>query len=380
VNNDDFLSAIRGRPADRTTRLAYSDWLDERGDSRAELIRVCEAMRRVPVFADDYWRLKGRRNELLPACPLDWLAATGYDGSDYDPIFRDGVPDGWRERWRLIREFTERWHGVDVPDVGGQRAAVREAEDRLGLALPPSVQEYVAFSHDLCVFGTPEHDPQRHVAMLFHAAHYELNHADPHLAIGLVYYTLSGSVLGIYRDDLIYPDPPTSNFKVGERAYDEFDVDYDESGIPQQRLAVPRYCAPSLSVSVLSGLTSEMPVAGWLSRNIADRQAEFFGPLPVDFPVHAAFDDYRIYETREMIVLVAGGRPGEYGGPPRQILTALVRRPIPVESIPPYLFGTDDRETMSSGWLGPEWYRRQMAEQYSQPGARQPPRWTSPLE
>ena len=43
----------------------------------AELVRVCEEMRQVPVFADRYWELKARRNELWAGCPLDWLQATG---------------------------------------------------------------------------------------------------------------------------------------------------------------------------------------------------------------------------------------------------------------------------------------------------------------
>ena len=144
-----FLAAIRAAPESRLTRHVYADWLEERGDPRHELVRVCEAMRTVPVWSDDYWAWKARRNELWTQFPIEWLEATGYDGSDYDPIFRDGVPDGVRERWRLIREFTERWHGVSVPDVGGRRDVVARKETRLGLTLPESVREYVAFAHDV---------------------------------------------------------------------------------------------------------------------------------------------------------------------------------------------------------------------------------------
>ena len=146
-----FLAAMRAAPASRLTRHVYADWLEERGDPRHELVRVCEAMRGVPVWSDDYWQLKARRNALWTQFPIEWLEATGYDGSDYDPIFRDGVPDGVRERWRLIREFTERWHGVSVPDVGGQREAVQGEEDHLGFELPFSVRELIAFTHDVGV-------------------------------------------------------------------------------------------------------------------------------------------------------------------------------------------------------------------------------------
>ncbi len=149
-----FLAAMRAAPAARLTRHVYADWLEERGDPRHELVRVCEAMRAVPVWSDDYWQWKARRNELWTRFPIEWLEATGYDGSDYDPIFRDGVPDGVRERWRLIREFTERWHGVSVPDVGGRRDVIAREEARLGLTLPESVRELIAFTHDVGVKGT----------------------------------------------------------------------------------------------------------------------------------------------------------------------------------------------------------------------------------
>jgi uncharacterized protein (TIGR02996 family) len=35
-----FLSAIEAAPADALPRLVYADWLEERGDSRAEFIRL----------------------------------------------------------------------------------------------------------------------------------------------------------------------------------------------------------------------------------------------------------------------------------------------------------------------------------------------------
>ena len=60
---DPLLDAIRRTPADRTLRLAYADWLEERDDPRYELVRVCEAMRDVPVYSDRYWALKARRND-----------------------------------------------------------------------------------------------------------------------------------------------------------------------------------------------------------------------------------------------------------------------------------------------------------------------------
>jgi uncharacterized protein (TIGR02996 family) len=172
-----YLQAIAARPHDRQLRRLYADWLEALEPRRTELIRVCEAMRDVPVWSDHYWELKARRNKLWEQCPLEWLEATGYDGSHYDPIFRDGVPDGWRERWRLIREFTERWHGIHVSDVGGRRAEIEQAEGRLGLELPPSLREYIAYVYDIAD-SSPPHDPRRYNT-LFHSAYYLLFRLHP---------------------------------------------------------------------------------------------------------------------------------------------------------------------------------------------------------
>src|SRR5689334_19888781 len=111
-----FLDAIKSQPEDRAVPLVYADWLEERGDPRGELIRVEEEMRSLPIYSDRYWELKPRRNALQAGCEAKWLQQLRY-GTDYEPVFRE-IPDGWKERWRLLREFTERWHGIPVGDVG----------------------------------------------------------------------------------------------------------------------------------------------------------------------------------------------------------------------------------------------------------------------
>ena len=40
-----FLDALAAEPEDGLTRLAYADWLEERGDPRAELLRLEETPR-----------------------------------------------------------------------------------------------------------------------------------------------------------------------------------------------------------------------------------------------------------------------------------------------------------------------------------------------
>jgi uncharacterized protein (TIGR02996 family) len=147
MSDESFLAAIDASPQDRTPRLVYADWLEERGDPRGELIRVEEEMRSVPIYADRYWEFKPRRNELREGCDPEWLRHLRY-GTDYEPVFRE-VPEDWQGRWRLIRELLERWYGIPLGDVGGHRNEVRLREGRLSFRLPPGMKEWIALYADL---------------------------------------------------------------------------------------------------------------------------------------------------------------------------------------------------------------------------------------
>ncbi|MCA9068450.1 MAG: TIGR02996 domain-containing protein, partial [Planctomycetaceae bacterium] len=149
VGEDQFLEEI-GKAEDRTVRLVYADWLDEQGDPRGELVRIEEEMRGIPIYSDRYWELKPHRNQLRADCPNEWLAQMEY-GTVYEPTFRD-IPDGWKERWRLIREFTERWYGIPMPDVGYDEEKIfpdfrwSSISDK---PAPPSMLEWIAYANDI---------------------------------------------------------------------------------------------------------------------------------------------------------------------------------------------------------------------------------------
>jgi uncharacterized protein (TIGR02996 family) len=342
-DDDSYLRAIRAHPDDRQLRRLYADWLGAFEPRRTELIRVCEAMRDVSVWSDRYWELKARRNELWEQCPLDWLEATGYDGGYYDPVFRDGVPDGCRERWRLIREFTERWHGISVPDVGGQRAKIAQVEEQLGVELPASLREYVAYIHDLADSSLP-HDPRRYNT-LFHSAYSVIHLLSRYPAVSLIHFTLDSSVLGIARADLTTADPPTYCF---DEVVDENGVSYSPPSSRSPR--PPTLFAPSLSLSIFRNLFIQLPTAGDMEARGADLD-DWLPRLAFDFPIHARFDDTHIFETNELLVLIS--RRGN-----DHLVEAIVRRHIPAESVPGYLFGGTGENIGSAGMLTPERYRR----------------------
>jgi hypothetical protein len=70
-------------------------------------------------------------------------------GTECEPVFRHGIPDGWRERWRLIREFTERWHRIPMNDVGDRQTDIDRMESRFGRKFPPAVREWIAFGLEM---------------------------------------------------------------------------------------------------------------------------------------------------------------------------------------------------------------------------------------
>jgi uncharacterized protein (TIGR02996 family) len=66
-----FLSAIVANPDDRTAKLVYADWLQERDDPRAEIVRLKVA---VDTQAEGWAAARERLAELEPTVPATWLA------------------------------------------------------------------------------------------------------------------------------------------------------------------------------------------------------------------------------------------------------------------------------------------------------------------
>jgi uncharacterized protein (TIGR02996 family) len=65
-----FLSAIMANPEDQTAKLVYADWLQERDDPRAEIVRL-KVM--VDTLADGWVAARERLTELEPTVPATWL-------------------------------------------------------------------------------------------------------------------------------------------------------------------------------------------------------------------------------------------------------------------------------------------------------------------
>src|SRR5262249_44717851 len=68
-----FLDALRADPLDDVTRQVYADWLEERGDERAALLR---AERQYALTPEDR-REEGRLARLSASADADWAFQAG---------------------------------------------------------------------------------------------------------------------------------------------------------------------------------------------------------------------------------------------------------------------------------------------------------------
>jgi uncharacterized protein (TIGR02996 family) len=76
MTDDDWLAAIAAAPDDPLVRLAYADWLDDRGDPRGELLRLDAELAGGPDGEPAAEPLRARLVELVPAADARWRAAS----------------------------------------------------------------------------------------------------------------------------------------------------------------------------------------------------------------------------------------------------------------------------------------------------------------
>lgn len=146
-----FLKAIAESPDDQQLRYVFADWLEEKGDQRAELVRIEEQSKSLALWSDEYWGLKSRRNELRKSCKPKFLKTLNY-GQRYEPVFAN-CPEDALSRWRLIREFTERFFNLELPDVGREPSDIDEIQLVPRDQIPVSIVEWMSFTEDIA--GTP---------------------------------------------------------------------------------------------------------------------------------------------------------------------------------------------------------------------------------
>jgi uncharacterized protein (TIGR02996 family) len=126
-----FLSAIQASPADATLRLVYADWLEERGDTRAEFLRLhlllksfdpddlnrVEAERQLSCLrksADATWLAIIEPEHFLREddrgwckCVEDWHRKTPFPESKFHREVQDTECDVWKRLLDLVEQSAE---------------------------------------------------------------------------------------------------------------------------------------------------------------------------------------------------------------------------------------------------------------------------------
>jgi len=310
-----FLAAITAAPNDAVPRLIYADWLEERGDPRNELVRIEEEMRTLPVFSDRYWQLKPQRNELRDRAPEEWLETMHY-GTDCLPLFAHGIPKGWKERWRLIREFTERWHHRPLGDVGGRAEEIRQEETGLGRVFPPSIREWVAFAHDV------RRSPHDYEVL---RDSYQMEELEGHSAVSLLLQGEGDYHWAVRHADFALPDPPVYGFYL-----DYEDEDEEESVfVPEERNPI----AAAVTEFVLGYVMDYARAAGGGFGTEVAQGAKLIRDLKAAFPVQCKLGTTGIFEAENLLVRV---RPLQ--GRSRKYLNVEIAKPLPREAIPTFLW------------------------------------------
>lgn len=119
TTEDDFQNALTATPDDWQTRLVFADWLQDRGDPRADGYRALGVLKLRPhaVGTRNWWTAKGDGQPYYNHLPPDWFQLLA------------GYKHRSQGRWR----WPEAW----VADRDN-RAEIEDAAARAFSGLPPA--------------------------------------------------------------------------------------------------------------------------------------------------------------------------------------------------------------------------------------------------
>jgi uncharacterized protein (TIGR02996 family) len=93
-----FLRAIAREPDDDAARLVFADWLEERGDRRAEYLRLDSRLQRLAEAEPGYADLKSRWQELRSRLSPSWLTVLGRSEiENCEDLFKFRCPQRWEK-------------------------------------------------------------------------------------------------------------------------------------------------------------------------------------------------------------------------------------------------------------------------------------------
>jgi uncharacterized protein (TIGR02996 family) len=95
-----FIEAILANPEDEAPRLIYADWLEERGDARGELLRVENALAKLPPGDGRGPSLRSRLQQLRQGIGEEWLALIDRSRIEGCVRFHYECPKQWAQLTR----------------------------------------------------------------------------------------------------------------------------------------------------------------------------------------------------------------------------------------------------------------------------------------
>jgi uncharacterized protein (TIGR02996 family) len=104
----DFRKAILANPADRSVRLVYADWLEERGDPRGEYLRLETERGDIQVSDGKHCHVQERLNSLRGAFDRQWVLSVG--------LFRICTVDDLVFYLRTFLDLSSSENSVHIPD------------------------------------------------------------------------------------------------------------------------------------------------------------------------------------------------------------------------------------------------------------------------
>jgi uncharacterized protein (TIGR02996 family) len=140
TTEDDFQAALDANPADWQTRLVFADWLQERGDPRADGYRALGQLRRMPTPLKSGWRLRWNMDD-------EWFQFLPQESSRFKSQSADTLPRSWMA---LIRGAKSR---------GGFRFETKTRREAEGAAALAFAQLGVEFRAELIATPPPAKKP-----------------------------------------------------------------------------------------------------------------------------------------------------------------------------------------------------------------------------
>jgi uncharacterized protein (TIGR02996 family) len=99
-----FIQAVQAAPGDKALLLIYADWLEERGDPRADFLRIRVALGRLSPTDKQFRALWSRLRRLRSGIDPAWLAVLDRTPIENCPVqFAYACP----KRWEALRPTGE---------------------------------------------------------------------------------------------------------------------------------------------------------------------------------------------------------------------------------------------------------------------------------